>query len=349
VTRVLRIYPTANDARHRRRDLELRRLGLEVSLVVPDAYRSTWTHTPVEPELPHRRSRLFHKGSIPLHLWDPVALRRAVRQFQPDIVDIHEEPYFPAGAQGVLAAAGRPVVMQTCQNIPKRLPAPIRGMRRWVFGRVSGMYPCSELSAAVLREWGFRGHVSVIPYGVEDELFEVRPSGERIGFIGRLVPQKGVVDLLGFGRRLLCVGAGPLADAVREAGGEVVSARSTEELAHQLTRMAVLVAPSRTTAGLKEQFGRMAAEGMAAGVPVVAYDSGALPEIIGDGGILVPEGDRTRLVEAVTSLLRDPRPLGERGRARAWSRFRWRTVAAEMAALYRAVLSPNEPVVPGTR
>jgi glycosyltransferase involved in cell wall biosynthesis len=340
--RVLRIYPTANDPRHRRRDLALASLGLDVALVVPDGYRSTWAETPIEPELAYRRSRLLHKRSIPLHLWDPIALRRAVRQFRPDIIDIHEEPYFPAGAQGVRAAGGRPVVMQSCQNIAKRLPPPIRAMRRWVFDRVAGMYPCSTLAAGVLREWGFRGRVTVIPYGVEEELFDVAPTGERIGFIGNLVAQKGITDLLGFGRRLLCVGAGPLAGAVQAAGGEVVSTRSTEELARQLSRMAVLVAPSRTTPGLKEQFGRAVAEGMAAGVPVVAYDSGALPEVIGDGGLLVREGDRAGLTKAVSSLLQDPRPLGERGRARAWSRYRWATVAASMASLYRAVLVPGE-------
>lgn len=341
--RVLRIYPTANDPRHRRRDLALASRGLDVALVVPDGYGSTWADKPIEPELPHRRSRLVHKQSIPLHLWDPIALRRAVRHFQPDIVDIHEEPYFPAGAQGVHAAGGRPVVMQTCQNIAKSFPAPVRAMRRWVFGRASGMYPCSRLAAGVLREWGFRGRVAVIPYGVEDELFDVRAVGERVGFIGHLAPQKGITDLLVFGRRLLCVGAGPLAGAVQAVGGEVVSTRSTEELARQLTRMAVLVAPSRTTPRIKEQFGRAVAEGMAAGVPVVAYDSGALPEVIGEGGVLVREGDRAGLVDAVESLAQTPRPLGERGRARAWARYRWASVAEKMESLYRAVLTASEP------
>lgn len=339
--RVLRVYPTANDARHRRRDLALERLGLEIALVAPDGYGQTWARSAIEPELPHRRSRVINKKSIPLHLWDPLALRRAVREFQPDVVDVHEEPYFPAGAQGVLAACGRPVVMQSCQNIAKRFPVPIRALRSWVLGRVAGMYPCSSEAADVLRGWGFRRHVSVIPYGVEEELFEVRPDGERVGFIGRLVPEKGVDDLLAFGPRLLCVGDGPLADAVRAAGGEVVTARSTGELAEQLSRMAVLAAPSRTTPGWKEQFGRMVVEAMAAGLPVVAYASGALPEVIGPDGILVPEGDRVRLVEAIEAVLEDPRELGARGRARAWSRYRWAVVAAQMVELYESALSSD--------
>jgi glycosyltransferase involved in cell wall biosynthesis len=333
--RVLRIYPTANDLRHRRRDLALQRLGVDVALVAPVAYGPDWAPTPIEPELPHWRSRLARPNSIPFHLWDPRALQRAVREFEPDLIDIHEEPYFPAGAQGVAAADGRPVVMQTCQNIAKHFPLPIRVMRSWVFRRVGAFYPCSTSADAVLRTWGYRGRIRVIPYGVEDELFEVRPSGERIGFVGSLVAQKGIADLLQFGRRLLCVGEGPLADDVRAVGGEVAMARSPEELACQLERMAVLVMPSRTRSNWTEQFGRAAAEGMAAGVPVVAFDSGALQEVIGDAGVLVREGDRQQLSRAVESVLEQPGGLGERGRARASERYRWQVVAREMLDLYR--------------
>jgi glycosyltransferase involved in cell wall biosynthesis len=206
------------------------------------------------------------------------------------------------------------------------------------------MYPCSAEAAEVLRVWGFRRRVSVIPFGVEEDLFDVRPVGERIGFIGRLVPEKGIDDLLDFGPRLLCVGDGPLAGAVRAVGGEVTAARSTDELAEQLGRMAVLAAPSRTTPAWKEQFGRMIIEAMAAGVPVVAYASGALPEVMGPDGVLVTEGDRTGLVNAIEAVLDDPGRLGEQGRARAWSRYRWTVVGERMADLYRAVLSPTASV-----
>jgi glycosyltransferase involved in cell wall biosynthesis len=337
--RVLRIYPTANDLRHRRRELALQRLGVEIAVVAPYAYGCDWAPTPIEPELPHWRSRLVAKDSIALHLWDPRALRRAVRDFQPDVVDVHEECYFPAGAQAVKAAGGRPVTMFAAQNIPKRYPLPIRILRRRVFGRVAAFYPCSSEAVDVLREWGYRGRTEVIPYGVEDELFEVRPTGDRVGFLGRLAPEKGVLDLLGFGRRLLCVGSGPLADGVRASGGEVVLARTPEELAAQLERMAVVVMPSRTVANWKEQFGRVAVEAMAAGVPVVAYDSGSLPEVIDDAGVLVREGDRKALVRAVQDVLDSPDGLGERGRARAEALFRWDAVARRMASLYEEALA----------
>lgn len=337
--RVLRIYPTANDRRHRQRDLALRELGVEVALVAPFSYGPDWAPAPIEPELPHWRSGLLNKNSIPLHLWDPRALRRAVRQFRPDLVDIHEECYFPGGAQAVRAAGRLPVTMFAAQNIPKRYPAPITLMRRWVLGRVAAAYPCSSEAAAVLRSWGFGGRIRVVPYGADDVLFTVRPTGDRVGFVGRLTPEKGVRDLLGFGPQLLCVGDGPLSAQVLAAGGEVVRAGTPAELAAAFARMAVLAIPSRTTSGWKEQFGRVAAEAMAAGVPVVAYDSGALAEVIGEAGVLVPEGDRAGLVAAVERVLAEPDGLGERGRARAEERFRWSAVAAEMVEVYREALA----------
>jgi glycosyltransferase involved in cell wall biosynthesis len=337
--RVLRIYPTANDLRHRRRELALRRLGVEIALVAPYEYGCDWAPTPIEAELPHWRSRLAKKNSIALHLWDPRALRRAVRDFEPDLVDVHEECYFPAAAQAVRAAGGRPVTMFAAQNIPKRYPLPIRLLRDRVFARVAAFYPCSREAVDVLRRWGYRGRAEVIPYGVEDELFEVRRTGDRVGFVGRLAPEKGVPDLLGFGRRLLCVGGGPLEGEVRAAGAEVVLAQTPEELAAQLERMAVMVMPSRTVANWKEQFGRVAVEAMAAGVPVVAYDSGSIPEVLGDTGVLVPEGDREELVRAVESVLDSPDGPGERGRDRARALYRWDAVALRMAALYEEALA----------
>jgi glycosyltransferase involved in cell wall biosynthesis len=337
--RVLRVYPMANDARQRRRDLALAELGVETAIVAPYSYGADWAPAPIEPELQHWRSRLLNGKSIPLHFWDPLALRRAIRQFRPDVVDVHEEPYFPAGAQVVRAAGDRPVTMFAAQNIAKRYPAPIRRLRRWVLGRLAAAYPCSTEAADVLRTWGYRGPVEVVPYGVEDELFRVRPRGELVGFVGRLVPEKGVRDLLGFGSRLLCVGDGPLENEVRAAGACIVVAHTLDELAAAFEQMAVLAIPSLTTPGWKEQFGRVAVEAMAAGVPVVAYDSGALPEVIGAAGLLVPEGDRDALVRTIEAVLDRPGTLGERGRARAWQRYRWRTVAEQMTGMYREVLT----------
>jgi glycosyltransferase involved in cell wall biosynthesis len=93
----------------------------------------------------------------------------------------------------------------------------------------------------------------------------------------------------------------------------------------------VVLVPSRY-----EGFGLPALEGMASGVPVVAYDNSSLPEVVGDGGLLVADGDVDALVIAVRGLLDDERradELREQGVARA-STFSWDVVAEAYAALY---------------
>ncbi|HZD56700.1 MAG TPA: glycosyltransferase family 4 protein, partial [Anaerolineales bacterium] len=95
--------------------------------------------------------------------------------------------------------------------------------------------------------------------------------------------------------------------------------------------------------GDAEPFGLVNLEAMASGKPVVAFDHGALPEIVlqGETGILVPPKDPADLAEAVISLLKDPHQraqMGQRGRQRACSHFRIQETAAKTAHLYEQLL-----------
>ncbi|MBV8194213.1 MAG: glycosyltransferase family 4 protein [Candidatus Dormibacteraeota bacterium] len=308
-------------------------------MVVPYRYGADWHTAPLEPGFCSWRAQLWNRDSIPFHLWDPGPIARALREFRPDVVDIHEEPYWPSGGELAWVARRHPVVMYTAQNIVKHLPLPIAMMQRAVLRRARACYPCSHGAAGVLRRRGFRGPINVVPLGVDDELFTVQRRGQRVGFVGRFVPEKGVDELLHFGAQLLAVGDGPLAPVVRRAGGEVRRARTINDLAHALSEMAVLVAPSRTTATWKEQFGRMVIEAMAAGVPVVASDSGSLPEVVGDAGVIVAEGDSKALRDAVERVSAEPGDLGERGRTRARTLYTWDAVAERMEHVYRMAIA----------
>ena len=95
----------------------------------------------------------------------------------------------------------------------------------------------------------------------------------------------------------------------------------------------LLVVPSRW-----EGFGIVAAEGMAAGVPIVASAVDGLVEVVGDAGVLVPPSDVQSLRAAIESLRDDPARrefLGARGRARVRERFHVRDMVAKYEALYR--------------
>lgn len=91
---------------------------------------------------------------------------------------------------------------------------------------------------------------------------------------------------------------------------------------------------------LYEGFGLPAVEAMACGTPVVVSDRGALPEVVGDAGIILPAEDEDRWAEAMEALLDDPEArarLRQKGLERA-AQFSWDRAAEETWAVYRMVL-----------
>ena len=105
-----------------------------------------------------------------------------------------------------------------------------------------------------------------------------------------------------------------------------------------------VVLPSLTTPRWKEQFGRILIEAMACGVPVVGSDSGEIPEVIGDAGLIVPEGNASVLARALQCLYDDRElreDLSRRGRRRVLERFTHAHVADLTAKAYRQALEPR--------
>jgi glycosyltransferase involved in cell wall biosynthesis len=79
---------------------------------------------------------------------------------------------------------------------------------------------------------------------------------------------------------------------------------------------------------------------MACATAVVSSDGGALPEVVGDAGVLVPAGDPEALAAAASRLLAEPERAEQLGRAalaRIRSEFSWHTVAMKMTERYQAV------------
>ncbi len=114
-----------------------------------------------------------------------------------------------------------------------------------------------------------------------------------------------------------------------------------EEVPAVLSQIDVLVLPSRSTPRWKEQFGRVLIEGMAAGCVVIGSSSGAIPEVLGDAGLVFEEESSDDLARAIQRVLGD-RSLGEtlraRGRARVKENYTWDAVAGRVVSMYHALL-----------
>lgn len=118
---------------------------------------------------------------------------------------------------------------------------------------------------------------------------------------------------------------------------EFLTGISTGELVRRYAQATVAVVPS-----IYEGFGLPAGEAMACGVPVVSTDGGALPEIVGDAGVVVPAADAEGLAGAIRDLLEQPQKrqqLGAAGRARISETFSWTVCAEELVSYYRKVIA----------
>jgi glycosyltransferase involved in cell wall biosynthesis len=262
-----------------------------------------------------------------------------------------------------VAVGARPIFF-TWQNLLRRYPPPFRWFEQYIYARSRHAIAGNAEAVDVLRSKGYGGPASVIPqFGVDPDLFSpdsapptqtARPF--TIGSLNRLTPEKGVDVLLEATAklagewRLRFVGNGPLKEAIPAQARRLgIGDRVTVEPAvasiavpRLLRELDVLVLPSLTTPAWKEQYGRVLQEAMSCAVPVVGSDSGEIPHVIGDAGLVVPEGDAVALTGALERLMADQAvrlDLAQRGRARALERFTQASVARRTVEVYRQVMS----------
>ncbi len=221
----------------------------------------------------------------------------------------------------------------------------------------------------LLRRYGYLRPTPCTPsIGVDTDLFrpcsdggELKsPPSFTIGYIGRLVEEKGIDVLIravaalrrhtgGDRWRVRIVGSGVKEDALRalvtafqmDDAVSFVPPLPGDRMPEAMCALDALVLPSRTTRVWKEQLGRVLLEAMACGVPVIGSDSGAIPEVIGDAGLIFPEDDVDELVDRLMRLEANPdlrATLELRGRQRVEERYAQRRLAAETVAVYRQLI-----------
>jgi len=143
--------------------------------------------------------------------------------------------------------------------------------------------------------------------------------------------------------RALFVGSGPLESELRAWAGRhgdhaaIETTVAHEDVPRWLNAMDVLCAPSLTTPRWREQFGRMLIEAFACGVPVIASDSGEIPYVVADAGLIVAERDAAAWARALERLFADASlrdDLSTRGRRRAVSLYDWSVVARQHSAFF---------------
>jgi glycosyltransferase involved in cell wall biosynthesis len=274
------------------------------------------------------------------YVLDPIRFVGVLREFKPDRVHIEEDPYSAVGVETVLltrlawpSAKISFFILDNLARVPRfPLSAIKRILNRYSLSRAE-LVICGNKEAEYLlrKKKNYKGRTAVLPQTglqpdlyltpkinlIRDELL-IPESIPLIGFLGRLVPEKGIIILLEALSRLkdiewrvLIVGSGPLEDEITGKwqhmfGERLVYCKAVPhtDVPAYIQALDVLILPSYETQYWKEQFGLVLAMAMLAGVPCIGSSSGAIPEVIGPGGLIFQEkdaGDLARLLERMAA------------------------------------------------
>lgn len=318
----------------------------EIEVVLPSRWRHSFADGPVAPDVLPGMEGSLHPVPVALagrqqrHLYLTLPGRQ-IRKFRPDVAFLEAEPFSVAAIQWwlPLKLRGVPFGVQCAENIDRPLPAPLLALRRGVLRDAAFVGARSETATRLARQWGAAGEVGVAPHAVPG-WDTVPAAAERpftVGYAGRLVESKGLLDLLAAVRllpepvQLVLIGNGELrsrleGQSIPGSQVRVIDDISHDEMAAGYAQLDVVALPSHTTPTWKEQFGRVIVEALWCGVPVVGSDSGEIPWLIEKtgGGLVFPEGDVTELAERLMRLRESPdlrRDLARTGRGAAEQMF----------------------------
>jgi len=319
---------------------------------------------------------ILFNGHFHLHFYP--GLGRRIREIKPDILHIDEEPYNLATLHALWLGkrAGARCLFFTWQNLYRRYPPPWSWLERYVLENADYAIAGNREAVTVLRRKGYTGPIRVIPqFGVDPDLY--RPAAQvhgpasrasppsmdaanqrrpfTIGYVGRLVEEKGLLILLQALAQLegdwhlAVTGSGPLRpqmDRLATALGianriSYTAGVPSAQMPGVFQSLDCLVLPSLTRPNWKEQFGRVLIEAMSCQVPVIGSDSGEIPHLVDQAGLIAREGDAADLAAKIRLLRDNPdlrARLGALGRQRVLAHYTQARVAEDTYTVYRELI-----------
>jgi len=354
--------------------------SIELTVIAPEWVAADKVYNPSGRLEVKRESHANGYRLLPLPLVDPKRyqlgfegepLRKVIKDFRADVLHVWDEPLsyclLHVAWLRFLVSRKSKVLFYGFQNTPFKWGALGRVIWKTAWTQVAGGAAANSEALTNLTQAGFPRSrpVERIFWGIPTNLFKpmdkfaFRESlrldcKHVVGYVGRLVPEKGLPWLLAAMRHLpadvhcLIIGNGPVRGELElwselpSLAGRVhlLDAKPVEEMPAYLNCMDVLAIPSLTTVDWKEQYGRVIAEAMACGVPVVGSDSGAIPEVIDSAGFIVPEGDVAALAEALRKAIFDEVRLRfiQQGLRRAEEELSVRAMSLRLMDFYSRIL-----------
>jgi glycosyltransferase involved in cell wall biosynthesis len=319
-----------------------------------------------------------HQGLLTFG-WDLIKL---LREFRPQIIQVEQGSKGLAYTQMILfnkfLGLKAKNIFFTWWNLPYELELPAALLEKYNLDNSHGIIAGNQDGAEILYQRGYIGPIKVMPQlGIDERLFYPQPQPELaaqlgitiddfvVGFVGRFVPEKGLFTLLQSliflvekPWKLLLVGRGELKDEIIRAAAEnniqdrviIIESVPHDQVTNYINLMNTLVLPSETnnefktitSVGWKEQFGHVLIEAMACKVPVIGSNSGEIPHVIENAGLIFPEGDAATLASCLLTLMENPalaRQLSEIGYERVMLKYTNKALAAQQWEFYQELIN----------
>ena len=305
---------------------------VELALLAPNNWKAwEWNRfLPLEtpfPEICVYSAPVWFTGKVGAHIYAPWKIWQVINDFQPDLIQVEEEIFSLCALEVAIWA--------------KLFDKPL-----------------------VISNWGYKGKIEVIPQmGVDTKLFTPQIVNNNqnelnIGFLGRLVPEKGI-DILftavsqlrqqDLNCQITICGSGKSEADLRQMAAKLKiadmviwkGAVSHEEAPKEISKFGVLVLPSRTIATWKEQFGHVIIEAMAMGILVVGSSCGEIPHAIANPDLIFPEEDATALAAVLKRAICDRnwrQKMGSYGIERVQKNYSHEQIARRSIDLWQKII-----------
>lgn len=305
-----------------------------------------------------------------------------LQEFRPQVIQVEQGSRGVAYTQMIMLnkilGLKAKNVFFTWWNLPYELKFPIALLEKYNLNNSHGIICGNQDGAEILQQRGYQGAIKVMPQlGVDESLFTpeaqpklaqdlgIKPDEFVVGFVGRFVQEKGLITLLQAlltvpdrPWKLLLLGRGNLQTELLSMAAEnnikeriiIVESVAHDVVPQYINLMSTLVLPSETTykfktltsVGWKEQFGHVLIEAMACKVPVIGSDSGEISHVIGDAGLVFPEGDVPALSNCLVKLMDNPelsQNLGEMGYQKAMNQYTNKALAKQQLEFYQQLVN----------
>jgi glycosyltransferase involved in cell wall biosynthesis len=307
-----------------------RRSDLDLTIIIPDAWSET--NRPavngIEAGPLKIQSHRVLLQDLPRVNWYAhfyPGMARYLRNSSPDVIHLWEEPWSIVALQAAVLRdrllPDAALVLETEQNILRRLPQPFEWIRRFTLRKTDLLIARQQEAFDVSTACGYSGPSAFVEYAIDPTIFhehdrascrqELGIDSFCIGYVGRIIREKGLFTVLQALREcpvpvcFVCMGSGRDQDAFTQEVSRLglndrvrlLPFAPAVRVARFMGALDALILMSETTPTWKEQFGRVIIEAQACGTPVIGSDSGAIPQVVGQGGWIVRERNISGLAQ----------------------------------------------------